>query len=98
MSKAEGKDNREPGPLFSREELMERTRELAVPLDLESLQRSGILRKSGSWYEVLDWERLPEHAKVKISAIETGEKRRVKFEDTSRAAAKLLKSLQEQKD
>jgi hypothetical protein len=91
MAKTEDKHNPTPADPISREELEKRIKELAVPLDLDALQRSGIIRKSGSWYEVLDWERLPEGAKAKVSELKTGHL--VKFKDSSRAAGKLLKRL-----
>lgn len=44
---------------------------LAQPLDLEFLERSGLVEKVGTWYAVQNIRRLPEHAYVKITEIKT---------------------------
>jgi hypothetical protein len=50
---------------------------LAAPIDFEGLTASGVLCPAGDWYQVLDWGRLPEHARRKINAVGSGN--RVKF-------------------
>ena len=50
---------------------------LATPIDFGGLIADGVLRKSVDWYQVLDWGRLPEHARRKINAVASGN--RVKF-------------------
>lgn len=50
---------------------------LATPIDFDQLVADGILRKRGAWWEVLDWNRLPEHARQKVQAVMTGN--RVQF-------------------
>jgi hypothetical protein len=42
---------------------------LAKPIDFNRLMSDDILRQKGDWYEVLDFDRLPEHARVKIRAL-----------------------------
>ena len=40
---------------------------LATPIDFVALERDGILRKVGDWYEVPDVHKLPEHVSKRIS-------------------------------
>jgi hypothetical protein len=42
---------------------------LTDPISFVHLIANGVLRERGAWYEVLDVTRLPEHARVKISAL-----------------------------
>jgi hypothetical protein len=67
------------------EEIRNQAELLATPLDFEQLVADGILRKRGAWWEVLDMDRLPKHARCKISWIKTGGL--VKF---SKPSSKLL--------
>ncbi len=39
-----------------------------TPIDFPQLIKDGVLRRQGAWYEVLDWERLPDHALQKVYA------------------------------
>lgn len=40
---------------------------LAAPIDFDALERGGFLEKVGAWYAVPDLDRLPGHARAKIS-------------------------------
>lgn len=40
--------------------------DLKRPIDFNKLIKDGILSKKGAWYEVKDWERLPEYARHQI--------------------------------
>ena len=62
---------------------------LAAPIDFAHLVATGVLRKRGAWYEVLDMTRLPEHARVKIEAVRSPN--RVKFREPSKPLRKLLR-------
>jgi hypothetical protein len=48
----------------------------ATPIDFDTLIASGVLRKHGARYELLDLERLPEHARRKIRIVATSHKTR----------------------
>jgi hypothetical protein len=58
---------------------------LAQPLDLDSLERSGLVEKVGAWYAIPNIQHLPEHASVKIAEMKTDENGRVlvKFKKAS---------------
>ncbi len=62
---------------------------LAAPIDFDQLITAGVLRAKGKWYEVLDLDRLPEHARVKIRAVRAPN--RVKFRKPSKRLQKLLR-------
>ena len=62
---------------------------LAKPIDFDRLISEEILRKSGEWYEVLDFVRLPEHARVKIRAVRTPNL--VKFRKPGKKLQKFVK-------
>ncbi len=54
--------------------------DMGTPIDFDDLEAKGILKKSGTWYEVPDTEHLPDFAKKQIKEIaqtKTGAK--VKF-------------------
>jgi len=42
---------------------------LAAPIEFDRLVVEGVLQQKGSWYEILDWDELPESARVKIKAV-----------------------------
>ena len=63
-------------------ELRRAAESLATPIDFDQLIADGVLREAGSWYEVLDVARLPEHARCKIKALKSGN--RVKFRRPSK--------------
>jgi hypothetical protein len=46
--------------------------DLKRPIDFNKLIKDGILSKKGAWYEVHDWERLPEHARYQIKEMMGG--------------------------
>jgi hypothetical protein len=72
-------------------ELRQAAEALATPIDFDQLIEDGVLRKTGSWYEVVDPARLPEHARLKIKALKAGN--RVKFRKPSKRLGKFLRSL-----
>ena len=57
--------------IITREELRANILELAQPIDFDQLIRDGVLEKSGAWYKVLDWSRLPKHASRKLKTLRT---------------------------
>ena len=62
---------------------------LATPIDFDGLISDEILRKRGEWYEVLDFARLPEHARVKIRAVRAPNL--VKFRKPAKKLQKFVK-------
>jgi hypothetical protein len=66
---------------------------LAAPIDFDRLAADGVLREAGGWYEVLDPDRLPEHAARRIKALKPGN--RVKFRKPSKRLGKFLRSAAE---
>ena len=55
----------------------------AEPISFSTLIKDGVLRKKASgWYEILDWKRLPEHARRRIYSIKSTNQ--VKFYKTVR--------------
>jgi hypothetical protein len=62
---------------------------LATEIDFAGLVADGVLKKHGSWYEVLDLDRLPEHARVKIKAVRAPNL--VKFRKPSKKLQQLLR-------
>ncbi len=69
---------------------------LAKPLDLDALERSGLVEKTGAWYAVPNLNQLPEHVRVKVSEIKTDKNGRVlvkfkKSSDFDRIAKKFKK-------
>ena len=77
---------------ISYEELKQRAIDLATPIDFDALIQAGVLEKKGAWYQINDWNALPEHARVKISAIRSDDTTFVKFRAPSKRLAKFLKS------
>lgn len=45
------------------DDLIEDIRALATPVNIEELIRDNIIEQHGQRYKVLDWERLPDHAR-----------------------------------
>jgi hypothetical protein len=62
---------------------------LAAPIDFDFLIAAGVLRKRGTWYEVLDLAQLPEHARAKIKAVRSPNL--VKFRKPSKKMQKFLR-------
>ena len=77
--------------VMSKEEVLEKAKSLATPIDFEALVAEGILEKKGAGYKILDMERLPDHAKDKITAISSDGK--VKFSKATKSAQKLVDKL-----
>ena len=55
--------------MISAEEIKQRARELATPIDFDSLIKAGIMEKQGSWYKILKMDELPSYIEAKISSI-----------------------------
>jgi hypothetical protein len=70
-------------------ELRQTAAMLATPIDIDALISEGILRKRGAWLEIVDLVRLPEHARVKIRAVQPPNL--VKFRKPSKKLQKFLK-------
>jgi len=49
------------------EEIQHRLKLLAQPVDFDELIAVGLLERKGAWYKVPNLNKLPEHARVKIS-------------------------------
>lgn len=62
---------------------------LAKPIDFDGLIFDEILRAKGDWYEVLDFDRLPEHVRIKIRAVRAPNL--VKFRKPSKKLQKFVK-------
>lgn len=69
----------------TKEGLLNHAKILATPIDFDRLINDGILKKKGAWYEILDMERLPEHAKNRISAVLFDGRRKVRFSKTRKS-------------
>ncbi|ARU88289.1 hypothetical protein [Pseudomonas sp. M30-35] len=76
--------------VMTKEELLERAKTLATPIDFENLIADGILKKKGAGYVILDMNRLPEHAKSQIIGCSEGT---VKFSKSTKSAQKLVDKL-----
>jgi hypothetical protein len=51
---------------------------LATPIDFSVLIASGVLTKAGSWYEVLDRDRLPDRVRARVMRLRmVGKRRRI---------------------
>ena len=48
-------------------------RKLTTPIDFDRLAADGVLERAGSWWRVLDYERLPDYAKAQITEMESGQ-------------------------
>ncbi len=83
--------NDQKGGVMSKEEMLEKAKSLATPIDFEALISDGILEKKGAWYKILDMERLPDHAKDKITEFASGGM--VKFSKATKSAQKLVDKL-----
>jgi hypothetical protein len=62
---------------------------LAAPIDFDRLVATGVLRKQGKWFEVLDMSQLPEHARMKIKAVRSPNL--VKFRKPNKKLRKFLR-------
>lgn len=64
--------------------LYEEVEKLAAPVDFGALEKDCLLEKVGAWYAVPNLDRLPEHARVKVSEIKSDKGRvLVKFKKAS---------------
>jgi hypothetical protein len=81
---------------WSGKKLLEILNVAATPIDFDQLIADGILRKHGRKYEILDLERLPEHAIRKIRIIATSRKTPnhvVSFHKTSKLVIQQAKKM-----
>jgi hypothetical protein len=77
--------------VMSKDEVLEKARSLAIPIDFEDLIKKGVLEKKGAWYKILDMERLPIHAKDKITELASGGM--AKFSKATKSAQRLVDKL-----
>ena len=52
-----------------RDEIDEIRREMMRPIDFDQLIADGVLEKWGDGYQILDYTRLPRHARLKIIGV-----------------------------
>lgn len=60
---------------MTKDELAKLVKVHATPIDYETLTEEGVLEKKGDWYAVLDWDRLPDHAKRKAVELKGDEQK-----------------------
>ena len=53
----------------SKEEIVELAQQLATSVDVEQLEKEGILEKKGAWYKIK--KALPEHVSRQVRAVKT---------------------------
>lgn len=74
---------RNPDALLLR--LLHETRMLNQPIDFADLERRGVIRKEGAWYQVRNLADLPEHVAKRIEELLwDGENISVKFDSAAR--------------
>lgn len=80
--------------IMTAEEVRQGIFEIAIPIDFDQLINDGVLVKEGAWYRVLDMNRLPKHASMKIKTIESGPKGvRLKFYPVTKSTMRLAEKL-----
>lgn len=77
--------------IMSKQEMKEKLKKLATPIDFEGLIKKGVLKKKGAWYEILNMDKLPKHAKAQAIAMKTPNL--IKFSKCTKSAEKLLKKI-----
>ena len=50
--------------------VIETKRQLETPIDFDRLVADGVLERNGAWWRVLDMHSLPEHAGLRINAVQ----------------------------
>lgn len=85
---------------LSRKKLVELAKQLATPIDFVELERLGLIKKKGMWYEVGNIHSLPEHARKQIRAIKAGKNgsHLVQFTKSRKAAQRLYRQLSDNGD
>lgn len=78
-------------PVITKEELLEKAKSLAKPIDFDVLLSDGVIEKKGRKYKILSMDKLPQHAKDKIIEISTDGT--VKFSNAIKSAEKLVEKL-----
>ena len=71
--------------LRSRENL-ERLRNQARPIDIQSLIEANILDRRGAWFEIKDPDRVPEQVWAKVSAVQTSSPGMIQLADHDKVA------------
>ena len=51
--------------------VIETKRQLETPIDFDRLVADGILERKGAWWRLIDMDRLPEHACLRINQVQT---------------------------
>ena len=92
-------NSQELGSIMSKEEFEQKLRDLATPIDFDSLIRDGILEKHGSWYKILSMERLPSWAKAQIKQLRSSNQKEtlVKFQVSTKRAERMLRDYEARK-
>ena len=80
-----------------RQQVTEKLKDLATPIDFEDLIKKGIIKKRGAWYEILDKNKLPKHVGAQIIEFKhsstPNEPTLCKFSKGTKRAEKLLKKI-----
>jgi hypothetical protein len=53
------------------EEISRRLVLLKTPINIGSLIASGAISKAGSWFKLLAWSKVPEHARLQVSELKS---------------------------
>jgi hypothetical protein len=76
--------------IITDEELHRGLEMMATPIPFEQLVADGVLKQRGRWWVVLDWSRLPEHARLKVQAVKGDPKTRTTCVQFCRHDTRLL--------
>ena len=76
---------------ITKEYVLEQAKSLAKPIDFDELISQGVLEKKGAWYKILLMDKLPRHAKDRITELKSGGY--VKFVKGTKRAERLVKKL-----
>jgi hypothetical protein len=60
--------------IMTKEESLKLKKLLNTPIDLEQLEKDGVIKKKGWWYIVNDMKALPEYASRQINEIKSDNK------------------------
>lgn len=69
---------------LTKEEVEERIKLLQTPIDFDALIDAGILAREGSWYRIVDADRVPEHVWVQIGSAKSSDRGVVLFRFSGR--------------
>jgi hypothetical protein len=76
---------------ITKEELLEKAKQLAMPINIKALIEDRIIERKGGWYKILDMARLPEYAKAQIVVFRSDGK--VKFYKSTNSAQRLVEQI-----